>query len=155
MGKTKVKDKYNNANISFQGVIASFNAKKYAKSKFYRSELESFVGYNAIITGEVGKIQAMKIKKRRYNRFLLKNVCVLQARNKSVNIKVQHIWIICEKGFLSRNRIAEGDKPTLNGNFYEYRKYDRYGNPKRNIGFRLKFVCQNNNYKTESPKNCY
>lgn len=140
MGKTKTKRRRNNANISFQGFTASINAKKYAKSKFYRKELESLVDCNAIIAGTVGEIQRMQIQKRFCNRFLLKDVTVLQARNRPANIKVQHIWIICEKGFLQRNHVAENDTATLKGNFYEYKKFDRYGKAIRNIGFRLKFI---------------
>lgn len=135
----KTRRRYNGTRLSFQGLIGTINAQNCPKSCFYREQLESLVDKKAVITGRIEVITKVKIQNRWVNRFLIREMSVLETANKKpADYGVtEHIWIICEKGFLKRNHLNIGDMPVLEGFFYEYKRYDAHGNLFRNIGFRL------------------
>lgn len=135
----KARRRYNSMRLSFQSLMGTINAQSCPKSCFYRERLESLVGKRAIITGRIETVNKVKIQKRWVNRFLIREMSVLETPNKASDDfgVTEHIWIMCEKGFLKRNRLNIGDMPVLEGFFYEYKRYDAYGNQFRNIGFRL------------------
>lgn len=135
----KARQRYNSMRLSSQGLIGTINAQNCPKSRFYREQLEFLIGEKAVITGRIEAVKKIKIQKRWVKRFLLREMSVLETPDKDpLDYGVtDHIWIFCEKSFLRRNRLNIGDMPVLEGFFYEYRRYDAYGNKLRNIGFRL------------------
>jgi hypothetical protein len=141
--------RYNNVSLSFQGYEESLNVKRVPKSASYRENLVPLLDKPVVIKGRIGRLKRRKVQGRWINIFLLKEIEVL---NLSETYETDHLWIFCEQGFLKRNNLKEGDIPILGGFFYEYKRYDNWNNPFRNIGFNLQKVLGKDKYITDDGR---
>lgn len=153
--KKQNKIRRNKAKLPFQGFSGTVNAKQYRKSKYYREELVPLIGKGAIIMGKVCDSKKSKIYGRWVNRILLREVRIIKTcKTYAGEGIVEHLWVISECGFLSRNHIKFGNEAIFSGSFYEYKKHDSNGNPLRNIGFKLDRAYTETEYKKKEGLCC-
>ena len=97
---------------------SEIQAQNCPKSKFYRTELEPYIGKTIKVSGILK--QAQKKKYGGYYGFtsiLLKKVLI--ENNKS-NKPIDHLWILCDRYFLRDNHYKINDRILCIGRVYQY-----------------------------------